>query len=106
MLSFYVPTTSTSSVTAAIFKTGAGIWPEGGGLYSECCFISSGTGQFRPNEGANPNIGHVGGLEKVDENKVDVICVGRECMRNAVSALKEAHPYEVVAYYVVKMEDV
>jgi hypothetical protein len=53
-----------------------------------------------------PNIGAVGQVEKVPEMKVEMICVGREVMERSVTALKEAHPYEEVAYYVVKMEDV
>jgi hypothetical protein len=42
----------------------------------------------------------------VAETVVEMICVGREVMERSVAALKEAHPYEEVAYYVVKMEDV
>jgi hypothetical protein len=53
-----------------------------------------------------PNIGAVGQLEKVQETKVEVLCVGHETMERSVNALKEAHPYEEVPYYVVRMEDV
>jgi hypothetical protein len=53
-----------------------------------------------------PNLGAVGQLEKVQETKVEVLCVGRETMERSVNALKEAHPDEEVPYYVVKMEDV
>ena len=53
-----------------------------------------------------PNIGAVGQVEKVVETKVEMICVDREVMERSVAALKEAHPYEKVAYYVVKMADV
>jgi hypothetical protein len=45
-------------------------------------------------------------LEKVQETKIEMLYVGRETMERSVKALKEAHPYEVVAYYVVKVEDV
>jgi len=68
--------------------------------------MTLGTGQFRPNAGANPNIGTVGGLEYVQETKVEMICVGKEVMEKAVQKLKEAHPYEVVPYQVFKMEDI
>lgn len=103
-LSFYAPKGHTSSVLAAVHKTGAGKFP--GGLYGECAFISSGTGTFRPLQGANPNIGSVGEVERVDENKVELMCFGKGCIIDAVEALKKAHPYEQVAYLVIKGEDI
>ncbi len=69
-------------------------------------FESRGTGQFLPGEGAVPNIGAVGKLERVEEMRVEVLCVGRDVMVGAVGALKKAHPYEEVAYEVYKLEDV
>ena len=103
-LSFYVPHSALQACKDALFAAGAGTYP--GGKYSHACFETVGTGQFRPNEGAVPNIGAVGQVEKVAETKVEMICVGREVMERSVTALKEAHPYEEVAYYVVKMEDI
>lgn len=102
LLSFHVPRTHTSQCTEAIFKTGAGTYP--GGLYSECCFVIAGTGHFRPMQGANPNIGSVGEAETTEEDKVEIVAFGKETVLNAVKALKEAHPYEVVSYSVVKAE--
>jgi hypothetical protein len=92
-LSFYVP----QACKDVLFAAGAGTYP--GGKYSHACFETAGRGQFRSNEGAVPNIGAVGQVEKVPETKV------KEVMERSVTALKEVHPYEV-AYYVVKMEDV
>lgn len=103
-LSFYVPTESTSTVLAAVHSTGAGSYP--GGLYDKCAFMTMGTGTFRSLEGSTPAIGTVGEVERVEEHRVEVLCVGRECMLKAVQKLKEAHPYEQVAYFVVKGEDV
>lgn len=103
-LSFYVPTESTSAVLAAVHTTGAGSYP--GGLYDKCAFMTTGTGTFRSLEGSTPAIGTVGEVERVEEHRVEVLCVGRECMSKAVQKLKEAHPYEQVAYFVVKGEDV
>jgi hypothetical protein len=57
-------------------------------------------------EGAKPAIGTVGNLQVVDEDKVEIVCLGKECMRKAVDVLKRVHPYEVVPYYVVEMLDV
>lgn len=103
-LTFYVPQANTKSVLAAVHSTGAGAYP--GALYDQCAFITAGTGTFRPLAGAKPAIGSVGDVEMVEEDRVEVLCVGGECMRNAVRALKTAHPYEQVAYFVVKGEQV
>lgn len=70
------------------------------------CFETPGTAQFMPCEGAKPNIGAIGELSRVEETKVEVLCVGRDVMEGAVDALKRAHPYEEPAYEVYKLEDV
>ncbi|KAK5800764.1 hypothetical protein VI817_002976 [Penicillium citrinum] len=95
-LVFFVPTENAETCKDAIFATGAGSFP--GGKYTKCCFQTIGTGQFLPNEGANPAIGAVGAVEKCEEARIEVMCLGREVMRNAVAALIQAHPYEEVAY--------
>lgn len=59
-----------------------------------------------PMEGAVPNIGAVGQVERVEEMRVEMLCVGEDVMRKAVGELKRVHPYEEVAYDVYKMEDV
>ena len=42
----------------------------------------------------------------MEESKVELFCLGEECMRNAVKGLRKAHPYEQVAFAVFKMENV
>ena len=103
-LAFYVPKDHTTKCLKAIHQTGAGTWP--GNTYGETCFVIPGTGQFRPLAGANPHTGEVGKLEISQENKVEIVVFGREVLQEAVKAMKEAHPYEVVAYSVVKNEDI
>lgn len=103
-LVFFVPHSHLESCKEAVFATGAGTFP--GGKYTKTCFQSPGIGQFLPNEGANPNIGSVGALEKVEEMKVEILCVGREVMQEAVKALLKAHPYEEPAYEVYKLENI
>ena len=93
-LSFYVPPSSLEACKDAIFSAGAGCYP--GGNYTRACFVTEGTGQFLPNEGASPNIGSVGNVETVREIKVETICVGRDVIMKAVEELKRAHPYEEV----------
>ncbi|KAJ9223110.1 hypothetical protein DTO169C6_4584 [Paecilomyces variotii] len=103
-LIFFVPHPSLEACKEAVFATGAGTFP--GGKYSKACFQSPGIGQFLPGEGANPNIGAVGTVESVEEMKVEILCVGRKTMLDAVQALLKAHPYEEPAYEVYKLENV
>ncbi|PYH71244.1 uncharacterized protein BO88DRAFT_403400 [Aspergillus vadensis CBS 113365] len=103
-LVFFVPHSDLEACKDAVFATGAGTFP--GGKYRKCCFQMPGQGQFLPSEGANPAIGEVGTVETVEEMKVEVMCLGRSIMLQAVEALIKAHPYEEVAYEVYKMENV
>ncbi|RMZ83102.1 hypothetical protein DV738_g1224, partial [Chaetothyriales sp. CBS 135597] len=106
ILFFYVPSSHTEKCLSAIHATGAGSFPSAdAATYSEAAFIIPGQGQFRPLQGANPHTGTVGKLEKMEEDKVEVIVFGREVVKAAVKALKESHPYEAVAYGVTRCED-
>ncbi|KFY83206.1 hypothetical protein V498_08237 [Pseudogymnoascus sp. VKM F-4517 (FW-2822)] len=103
-LIFFVPPSSLAACKTAIFAAGAGRYP-GPGNYTEVCFMTLGNGQFRPGDTAKPAIGAVGKLEELQEVRVETLCNGEEVVRRAVGALKSAHPYEEVAYDVVKLED-
>jgi hypothetical protein len=76
------------------------------GNTASAVFQTTGTGQFLPGSDANPNIGAVGTLESVEEMKVEILCVGRPTMLDAVNDLLKAYPYEEPAYQVYKLEDV
>jgi hypothetical protein len=99
-LSFYVPTEHVDSVKQAIFDAGAGRI----GNYDCATWQTLGLGQFRPLAGANPFLGDIGRIETVDEYKVETIC-GADSIQAVIKALKEAHPYEEVAYIVLPMWD-
>ena len=99
-LSFYVPEADLESVKSALFGAGAGRQ----GDYQECCWQTLGTGQFRPIDNANPAIGSIGQLEKVSEWRVEMICEPDK-VKAAIAALLSAHPYEEVAYDLVKLID-
>ncbi len=86
-LIFHVPPSAVEACKGAIFAAGAGRYP-GQGNYTECCWTVFGTGQFRPGDKANPNIGKVGELEYVEEARVETLCVGEEVATRAVEALK------------------
>ncbi|KAL8725512.1 MAG: hypothetical protein Q9166_007298 [cf. Caloplaca sp. 2 TL-2023] len=103
-LVFFVPESALQACKTAIFAAGAGRYP-GPGNYTECCWTAIGTGQFRPGDTANPNIGSTGTLEEVQEARVETLCVGEDVAKKAVGALKGAHPYEEPAYEVYRLED-
>lgn len=89
----YVPDTHLEEVKNAVFNAGGGVI----GNYDRCCWQSRGIGQFRPEKGAHPYIGHRGEDEKVDEWKVEFVCV-ESCIQKVIEALKKAHPYETPAF--------
>ncbi|SFC22183.1 hypothetical protein SAMN05660443_1952 [Marinospirillum celere] len=97
---FFVPEKDAEKVKTAVFATGAGRI----GLYEHCCFQTPGQGQFRPLQGANPQLGEVNTLEKVAELKIELVCEAT-LIQAAVAAMKKAHPYEEPAYEVWKLED-
>ncbi|KAK3312324.1 GTP cyclohydrolase 1 type 2/Nif3 [Apodospora peruviana] len=104
-LVFHVPPGPAAEVCkSAIFAAGAGRYP-GPGNYTECCWTTSGIGQFRPGDAANPHLGQVGVLEHVEELRIETLCMGEDVARKAVEALKIAHPYEEPSYSVYKLED-
>ena len=75
------------------------------GEYSECSFVTGGTGTFRPSASSNPAIGTAGGdREEVVELKLEVI-VPEHLKTLAGKTLKEHHPYEEVAYGLVALEN-
>lgn len=97
-LVFFVPVDNIDQVKESVFSTGAGKI----GNYENCCFQVLGQGQFRPLLGANPVIGKVDKLEQLAEYRVEILC-GADNIKQAVVALKQAHPYEEVAYEVYKV---
>ena len=96
MLVFHVPATHVEEVKEAVFAAGAGTM----GNYEKCSWQVLGTGQFLPMEGASPYIGTVGRVEKVDEYRVEMT-VDESVISAVVSALLDAHPYEVPSYQLV-----
>ena len=100
ILSFYVPDTHLDSVKNAIFQTGAGKL----GAYQSCAWQVKGEGQYMPLGDANPYKGDANSLSKENEYKIEIHCQN-EVIREAVNAMKQAHPYEVPAYHVTPIAD-
>lgn len=89
----YVPRENSEAVQAAVFAAGAGHI----GDYSHCSWSVTGTGQFLPHDGASPAIGSVGTVERVAEDRFEVVAPARA--RGAVlAAMRAAHPYEEPAF--------
>ncbi|MEE6138949.1 Nif3-like dinuclear metal center hexameric protein [Mycobacterium sp. 050128] len=94
----YVPRANAEAVQAAVFEAGAGHI----GDYSHCSWSVSGIGQFLPHDGATPAVGSVGTLERVDEDRFEVIAPARA--RAAVlAAMRAAHPYEEPAFDILAL---
>lgn len=74
------------------------------GDYSECFFEYPGTGQFRPNEDADPHIGSGGNLEYVEEYILEAIFKQSD-EQQVVQALHDGHPYEEPAYDIVPLDN-
>lgn len=92
-LVFFVPETHLEPVKAAVFAAGAGRM----GNYDQCCWQVLGDGQYRPLPGSNPFMGNTGQLERVKEYRVEMVC-DNACIKPVVAALRNAHPYEEVAF--------
>lgn len=96
-ISFYVPEDYLEKVKSACFQAGGGKI----GNYDSCSFEVRGTGQFRPLKGSSPFIGQTNETENVSEVKVEMVCDTIH-IQQVIKALKEAHPYEAPAYYVIE----
>jgi dinuclear metal center YbgI/SA1388 family protein len=94
----FVPVESAAKVSNAVFAAGAGNI----GNYSHCGFQAEGTGSFKPLEEARPTIGKKGKIEKVKEIRFETI-VPAEKLNVIVAAMKEAHPYEMPAFDIIKL---
>jgi dinuclear metal center YbgI/SA1388 family protein len=90
----------TDQVLQALHEAGAGQI----GNYQNCSFKVEGIGTFKPNEQANPHIGSKLQQEYVHENRVEVI-FPRHLQSLIVEALRKAHPYEEVAYYLTHLNN-
>ncbi len=98
-IEFYVPAQQLQQVKQAMFAAGAGKV----GDYDSCAWQILGEGQYRPGAASNPFKGEQGTLETLDEYKVEMVC-SEENIRGAIAALKVSHPYEEVAYSVIRTE--
>ncbi len=99
-IAVYTPVDAADAVMHAAAEAGAGHI----GKYSHCSFQVRGTGTFLPREGAQPAIGSVGQLERVEELRIEMVVQQRE-LEGVIAAVLHAHPYEEVAYDVYALKN-
>ncbi len=85
----FVPDAHAEAVRNAIGEAGGGKV----GNYSFVTFSSAGIGRFRPEVGSNPNIGTLGKLETIEEERIEFTTT-RENLEKVISAIQKVHPYE------------
>ena len=96
----FIPSERSGDLLTALYDAGAGQI----GNYENCSFSVEGRGTFRPNERANPAIGKRHVQEVVQETRVEVM-FPTYLQSKVLAALKKAHPYEEVAYYLTSLDN-
>jgi len=85
----FTPASAMEKLHAAMSAAGAGAI----GRYDSCAFFGHGEGMFRPLGGARPAIGARGRLERVPEERLEMI-VPEGNLPAVLAAIRRAHPYE------------
>ena len=96
----FVPVEGTQRLLDALADAGAGAI----GDYDRCAWSTTGTGTFRPLEGADPAIGEVGRVEVLQEDRLEVV-LPRRRRASVLRALLTTHPYEEPAYDLLELVD-
>ncbi|MFM2359975.1 MAG: hypothetical protein RLY16_1968 [Bacteroidota bacterium] len=96
----FVPTAFTDSVLNALFSAGAGTI----GNYRECSYRHEGIGSFLPESSAQPFVGEKGKRHLEPEDRIEVV-VPTPISQTVIAALKEAHPYEEVAFDLIPLQN-
>ena len=99
-LFFFVPPENANAVMDALFEAGGGHI----GNYSECSFSVDGMGTFKPNTDASPYSGQIGKREAAVEKKIEIL-FPEWLEANLLTALKNSHPYEEVAYEIITIDN-
>jgi dinuclear metal center YbgI/SA1388 family protein len=96
----FVPRDYTPKLIEAIHRGGGGRI----GQYSHCTFRAPGTGTYVPEHGANPFVGREGKFEQAEEDRLETL-VSRKALRAVLHEVRQAHPYEEIAYDVFPLHD-
>lgn len=96
----FVPEYDATKLANALFKAGAGNI----GNYSECSYAGIGVGTFNPQENSMPYSGEIGKRKNAIEERIEVL-VPSHNLNAVLKAMNENHPYEEVAYDIIKLEN-
>jgi len=96
----FVPINFADKVSEAVFNAGGGIIGE----YSNCSYITEGTGTFTGSEDSKPAVGKANQFNKVEEVKIEYI-IDEWKTAKAVSAMISVHPYEEPAYDIYPLKN-
>ncbi len=96
----FVPESHLNAVRMSVCAAGAG----GIGNYTHCTFSTGGVGTFMPAVTANPFSGEKLKLNEEPERRFETI-FPKHALAAVLAALRSAHPYEEIAYDLVKLEN-
>lgn len=97
----YAPKEHIEKIKNALFEIGAGKI----GNYSECSFSVQGSGTFKGNNDANPFIGTKEIRSEELETKIEILFPSY-LESKVINTLISNHPYEVVAYEILTLDNV
>ena len=95
----FSPIKNAEDVRNALFVAGGKL-----GKYSECSFNVEGTGTFKAGVGADPYVGEIGKRHEENETRIEVIFPAH-LQKKIVKSLKDAHPYQEVAYDIYALDN-
>ncbi len=99
-MTVFTPHTHADVVRESLFAGGAG----NVGNYDECSFNIHGQGTFRGGENTNPVIGNRGERTMLEEQRIEVL-LPKSRYKQVMNSLRNAHPYEEIAYYASPLEN-
>jgi dinuclear metal center YbgI/SA1388 family protein len=94
----FVPIAHAAQLRQALFDAGGGQI----GNYSECSFNTEGMGTFKAGSGSEPFVGKRGELHTENEMRIELVFPSA-LQGRILSALRNAHPYEEVAFDIVTL---
>ncbi len=96
----FVPTDKSEILRQALFDAGGGQI----GHYDQCSFNIEGTGTFRGDDSSNPYVGQKGVQHHEAETRIELI-FSDYLESKIISALRQNHPYEEVAYDIYRLDN-
>ncbi|MBO0479642.1 dinuclear metal center YbgI/SA1388 family protein [Vagococcus fluvialis] len=97
----FTPRSHSGLIREQMAKIGVGqIGPD----YSDCSYTSSGTGRFKPINGATPYIGEKDNIEVVEEDRIEFL-FSELIEKEVIQSLIKVHPYEEPAFDIFTVEN-